>query len=76
MAGVAVMRRDVRELAVLLVAGALLGLGHLVLRTDMPVIAPPREDPALCGGEAPLAEELAQGPLVSSPDAPMSVEVP
>lgn len=67
------MRREIRELAVLIAAGTLLGLGHLALRPDMPLVAPPREEAALCGSAAPAEPEPIPEALVSSPDAPMSV---
>jgi hypothetical protein len=45
------MRRDLRELAALLVLGLALGLGHLALRSDLPWFPPPAADEGLCGAD-------------------------
>jgi hypothetical protein len=68
------MHRDLRELAVLLVAGLALGLGHLALRTDLPWIPAPRAESTMCGGEEQLAGSPAPASLVSS--EPLSSPAP
>lgn len=63
------MRRDLRELAVLLAVGLVVGLGHLALRPDMPWVPAPRADATMCDGGAGLSlQPEAAEPLMSSPE--------
>lgn len=70
------MPRDVRELLALVAAGLVLGLGHLALRTDLPLVPEPRADEAVCGEvepEAPAEVLRSEAPAASfAPPAPMS----
>lgn len=68
------MRRDLRELAALIVLGLVLGLGHLAVRSDLPWFPTPRADEGLCGGGDEAAGlEAAPAPAASlPPDEPMS----
>lgn len=68
------MHRDLRELAVLLVAGLALGLGHLALRTDLPWIPAPRAESTMCGVDEQPAAVPAPASLVSS--EPLSSPAP
>lgn len=43
------MRRDLRELAALIVLGLVFGLGHLALRSDLAWFPAPAADEAMCG---------------------------
>ena len=63
------MHRDLREFAVLLVAGLTLGLGHLALRSDLPWIPAPRAETTMCGSEEPSAgPPVSLAPLASQPE--------
>lgn len=70
------MHRDLRELAVLLVAGLALGLGHLALRSDLPWIPAPRAETTMCGGEEPPAGPPAPAASLASQPEPLSSPAP
>ncbi len=69
-------RDDLRQLAVLTALGAVLGLVHLGLRPDLPVLADPAE-PAACvlpddEPSAPATHSAPPEPIMSSEPPPLS----
>lgn len=64
------MRRDLRQLAALIAAGLVLGVGHLSLRSDLPWFPAPSVEETLCGVAEP---EPPPAPAASfAPELPMS----
>jgi hypothetical protein len=65
-------RHDLRELLTLTAVGVVIGLVHLALRPELPMVAEPA---AACVLDEPLPEPTPE-PLSSTPQEPMSSQPP
>lgn len=66
-------RQDLRELVLLTAIGAVVGLAHLGLRPELPVLAEPAAACTLDGMPEPAAEPVVEAPAASmEPAVPMT----
>lgn len=61
------MRRELRELALLLGIGTVVGVMHLALRSDMSWLAAPRQEGVCDGGASPVEPEALMSTVEDAP---------